>query len=208
MAISTGSDKSRTHFLRRHSCCSPITTWELSNFVHKSWKIQWACKAELKKTQTGLCIQAQYHTGTHTSLITLGTPGVVAVYCMHIRIGNNPNWAEARELWASVAPTAGTAVISWLATLASPNTAARSIPAPPPSTPLRLPPLSLAGHFTVAYALMHLIAQHLFRANSSKTWSSERHAGRNKFGGAISGGNLWMRLTLWKCSSSAVSAQF
>lgn len=51
---------------------------------------------------------------------------------------------------------------------------------PPPSfSPASpcFPSLSLWGHFTVAYAVMHLIAQHHFRANSSKTWSSQRHAG-------------------------------
>lgn len=42
---------------------------------------------------------------------------------------------------------------------------------PPLSLFLPLPasPPSLLGHFTLAYAVMHLIAQHLARANSSKT---------------------------------------
>ncbi len=46
---------------------------------------------------------------------------IVIMYCMYIRIWN-PNRAEARELWVIVAPTPGTAAISWLVTLASPST--------------------------------------------------------------------------------------
>lgn len=131
------------------------------------------------KNQTGLCIQRQdkYHKDTHTHIPHHHDTLIVIMYCMHIRICNNPNRAETREMWATVAPTAGTAVISWLVTLASPNTAVWSIPTRPPFFPASpcFPSLSLLGHFTVAYAVMHLIAQHLFRANSSKTWSSERH---------------------------------
>lgn len=117
----------------------------------------------------------------------------------------NPNQFKTRELWVMVALTTGTAAISWLVTLASPSVMVWSIHTHNLSLSFCLSQLpSLWGHITLAYAVMHLIAQHLTRASSSKTWSRERGRWGNKFDDAFSSGNLWIRLTPFKTTEQNI----
>lgn len=161
------------------------------------------------KTQTGLRTPGKMSHWRWRVTHRRGMPsrrGHIVCISVSAIIPAEPRGAKEREPWgkARQPATAGTDSSHFMAGHFSSSKHAggggggddgcgsRSIPLPTLTFSLSLTGLLFLPFFTVVGTAMHMIAQHLFKANSSKSQSSERYAGWNSFEpSCISGVKRW-----------------